>query len=46
MNYGVLFVSGCHDDAHLLSRMLRAVPLRLDHAESLEDAQAPPAAAQ
>src|SRR5271157_4312017 len=40
MKCGVLFVSAHHDDARLLSRMLRAVPLRLDHVDSIERARA------
>lgn len=40
MKCGVLFVSGHPDDARLLSRMLRAVPLRLDHVNGIEHARA------
>ena len=36
----VLFVSGRLDDARRLSRMLDALPLRLDHVESIERARA------
>lgn len=40
MKSRVLFVSGRHDDARRLSRMLDALPLRLDHAESIMQARA------
>jgi len=40
MKSRVLFVSGHHDDARRLSRMLDASPLRLDHAESIKHARA------
>jgi two-component system, NtrC family, response regulator PilR len=36
----VLFVSGRLDDARRLSRMLDALPLRLDYVESIERARA------
>lgn len=35
-----MFVSGCHDDARRLSQMLDALPLLLDHVESLDQARA------
>ena len=40
MRSRVLFVSGRHDDARRLSRMLDALPLQLDHAESIKHARA------
>ena len=40
MRSGVLFISGSRDDARRLSRILDALPLRLDHAESIECAHA------
>jgi two-component system response regulator PilR (NtrC family) len=40
MNSRILFVSGRYDDARRLSRMLDALPLRLDHVESIEHARA------
>ena len=40
MRSRVLFVSGHHDDARRLSRMLDALPLQLDHAESIKHARA------
>jgi DNA-binding NtrC family response regulator len=40
MKSGVLFVTRRHEDARLLSRMLRALPLRLDHVASIKLAHA------
>jgi DNA-binding NtrC family response regulator len=40
MKSGVLFVTRRYEDARLLSRMLRALPLRLDHVESIRLAHA------
>jgi DNA-binding NtrC family response regulator len=40
MKSGVLFVSGRPDDARLLSRMLHALPLGIDHVESVQRAHA------
>ena len=40
MRSGVLFVSGQHDDARRLSRMLEGLPLRLDHVETIQGARA------
>jgi DNA-binding NtrC family response regulator len=40
MKCGVLFVSGHYDDARILSHMLCAVPLRLNHVDSIERARA------
>jgi DNA-binding NtrC family response regulator len=40
MKSRVLFVSGRHDDARRLSRMLDALPLQFDHAESIKHARA------
>jgi len=40
MRSGVLFVSGRHDDARRLVRMLDDLPLRLDHVEGMEPARA------
>jgi len=40
MRSRVLFLSGRHDDARLLSRMLDPLPFGLDHAESLKQARA------
>ena len=40
MRSRVLFLSGRHGDARRLSQMLDALPLQLDHAESLELAHA------
>jgi two-component system response regulator PilR (NtrC family) len=40
MKCGILFVSGRHEDARRLSRMLDALPLRIDHVDSIERARA------
>jgi len=39
MRSRILFVSGRHEDARRLSQMLAALPVILDHAESLDRAQ-------
>jgi DNA-binding NtrC family response regulator len=40
MRSRILFVSGRHEDARRLAEMLNALPLVLDHAETLEQARA------
>lgn len=40
MRFRILFLSAHRDDALRLSQMLRALPLVLDHAESLQHARA------
>ncbi len=40
MRSRILFISGHRDDALRLSQMLRALPLALDHVNSLEQARA------
>jgi two-component system, NtrC family, response regulator PilR len=40
MRSRILFVSGHHEDARRLAEMLNALPLVLDHAETLEQARA------
>lgn len=39
MRSRILFISGHQDDARRLSRMLHALPLVLDHVETVEDAR-------
>lgn len=40
MRSRILFISGCHDDARRLSQMLQALPVLLDHVETLQHARA------
>jgi len=40
MKSRILFVSGRHDDARQISRMLAELPLMLDYAETLQHARA------
>ena len=39
MQSRILFISGRHEDARHLSKMLHALPLKLDHVPSLEHAR-------
>ena len=40
MRSRILFISGCRDDARLLSQMLHSLPLALDHALTVQQARA------
>ena len=40
MRSRILFISGCLSDARRLTRMLHALPIVLDHAESVQSARA------
>ena len=39
MRFRILFISGCPDDARVLSQMLQSLPLDLDHTVSLRRAR-------
>lgn len=39
MRSRILFLSGCREDARCLSRMLHALPMGLEHVESLQQAR-------
>ena len=40
MRSRILFISGCLDDAHLLSQMLHSLPLTLEHVHTVQQARA------